>query len=64
MGSIDVRKGVANWQHPSQRNACGNCQHVKREADRRDVGRVSWNCTKLHIYTLAFGLCDHWEAMK
>lgn len=41
MGSIDVSRGVANYQETWKRNACCNCGHVKREAEPGDIGKAT-----------------------
>lgn len=64
MSTIAVAKRAANWQHPSQRNACSNCQHVKREPHPKDIGKAQWTCKKLGIFVLAYSLCDYWEQRR
>lgn len=61
MSTIAVAKRAANWQHPAERNSCSNCQHVRREHHPKDIGKAQWTCKKHGFFTLAFGLCDHWE---
>lgn len=64
MGSIDVRRGVANYQETWKRNACCNCGHVKREAEPRDIGKASYTCELHAFYVQRFAICDQWEPMK
>lgn len=64
MSTINVAKRAANWQHPAERNACSNCGHVRREPHPKDIGKAQWVCKKLGIFTLAFGLCKHWESNR
>lgn len=61
MSSYQNVKKAVRWQHPAERNSCGNCHHVKREPNPQDIGKVRLTCGKHGFYTLPFGLCEQWK---
>ena len=63
MGSIDIRKGAANYQEAWKRNACSNCAHIKRDHLASDISQSSYTCGKHNFFVQKFSICDHYEAL-